>query len=1009
MSVARERNKNVVRYECRQQDGTQWGCLRRIGPLVCGLFLTLSLSAGQTPYLGVNASIPGLVEAENYDQGGEGVAWHDSSAGNQLYAFRSDDVDVGQITGGGYHIGGVVLGEWVEYTVNVAATQQYTVSVRVASDYGGPNTFHLELDGANVSGTQSVASTGGWNAYVIKTFPVSLTAGSGRILKISFDAGAFNIDSLQFTVNATQAPYAGVPSSIPGLLQAENFDTGGDNVAWHDTTAGNAFGVYRFDDPDVGTITTGGYHIGGVAAGEWTEYTVNVAASQQYTVSVRVASDYAGPNTFHLELDGTNVSGMQSVPPTGGWNAYGTKTFPVVLTAGPARILRISFDAGAFNLDSLQFTVTATQGPYSGTAAAIPGVIQAENYDVGGEGLAWHDTTAGNAFGVYRPDDMDVGQISGGGYHIGGVVAGEWAEYTVDVATTRQYTATVRVASDYAGPNTFHLELNGVDVSGVQAVAPTGGWSSYITKTFSVSMTAGTRKTLRVAFDGGAFNLDSIQFAVPTCAAPTIAVLPNVKPIPYATVTWEPAFTGAPSPTVKWFKNNVYLPRADETSSKLQLLRVEQAKDGGEYYATATNSCGSVTTNKVVLRVGCNEGPDEMLENVSRALQGGGDVCEWTTDIITGFPNSFGGGKSYNKPVITAATAYIREPVRPGVTGWNMNDWWRKYLQNELGDNGTVWYYGGEELASGDYQKYNMAAMLALRYQANKVGDVELCDLAGRWLRATIALQAIAAVPHLPDAMYANGQVKKTANRYDGPYTLLAGERSPWGMWVETDRNALMGWALDWPNNAYHERSAQAGVRSFVQSRWTGFRAPKQCPTGTSPYSFCDENAYGLNVMQAAALRNAVTSHVLPANFVSAYLGAGLRSLARYHIVAWPGVRATLMEENRNNQTAPTYGAVYFTAPHFGDGEEAHFLYPWPGLWDDDSRMHRDTCTGTATLDLGGHLMHGEHPDCYTGPPGPDHQPTLRQPARQEFIFGLPAGPPNYHVVLSPDRPPSTQ
>ena len=33
--------------------------------------------------------------------------------------------------------------------------------------------------------------------------------------------------------------------------------------------------------------------------------------------------------------------------------------------------------------------------PFSGTPIALPGTIEAENYDKGGEGVAYHDTTAG--------------------------------------------------------------------------------------------------------------------------------------------------------------------------------------------------------------------------------------------------------------------------------------------------------------------------------------------------------------------------------------------------------------------------------------------------------------------------------------------------------------------------------------------------------------------------------------------------------------------------------------
>ncbi len=43
-----------------------------------------------------------------------------------------------------------------------------------------------------------------------------------------------------------------------------------------------------------------------------------------------------------------------------------------------------------------------------GQVHAIPGIIQAEDYKPGGEGIGYHDTTPGNTFGKYRNDDVDI-------------------------------------------------------------------------------------------------------------------------------------------------------------------------------------------------------------------------------------------------------------------------------------------------------------------------------------------------------------------------------------------------------------------------------------------------------------------------------------------------------------------------------------------------------------------------------------------------------------------------
>ena len=84
--------------------------------------------------------------------------------------------------------------------------------------------------------------------------------------------------------------------------------------------------------------------------------------------------------------------------------------------------------------------VVATASPnYGGTAWLVPGSIQAEDFDIGGEGVAYHDTDAVNSGGVYRSTGVDVQATgdSGGGYNVGWVKAGEWLTYTVNVASDR--------------------------------------------------------------------------------------------------------------------------------------------------------------------------------------------------------------------------------------------------------------------------------------------------------------------------------------------------------------------------------------------------------------------------------------------------------------------------------------------------------------------------------------------------------------------------------------------
>ena len=86
----------------------------------------------QAPYKTFTA--PCRVEAEDYDTGGETVAYHDTTAENQGLDYRlSEGVDVD--AGGVRHIGYIQTGEWVEYTVNVPAAATYQTAFSVGSWY----------------------------------------------------------------------------------------------------------------------------------------------------------------------------------------------------------------------------------------------------------------------------------------------------------------------------------------------------------------------------------------------------------------------------------------------------------------------------------------------------------------------------------------------------------------------------------------------------------------------------------------------------------------------------------------------------------------------------------------------------------------------------------------------------------------------------------------------------------------------------------------------------------
>ncbi|HXK17010.1 MAG TPA: carbohydrate-binding protein, partial [Polyangiaceae bacterium] len=127
---------------------------------------------------------------------------------------------------------------------------------------------------------------------------------------------------------------------------------------------------------------------------------------------------------------------------------------------------------------------TSAEGPYGngGNPWAVPGTIEAENYDVGGDGVAYHDTEATNQGGQYRTSDgVDVEACGEGGYDVGWTNGGEYMKYTVNVASTGTYKFAFRVANGGTGTGTFAVNVDGNALTGNLNVAPTGGWQTWTT------------------------------------------------------------------------------------------------------------------------------------------------------------------------------------------------------------------------------------------------------------------------------------------------------------------------------------------------------------------------------------------------------------------------------------------------------------------------------------------------------------------------------------------------
>ena len=158
------------------------------------------------------------------------------------------------------------------------------------------------------------------------------------------------------------------------------------------------------------------------------------------------------------------------------------------------------------------------RSPYQNTAATLPGTIQAENFDNGDEGQAFHDSDTSNSGTSYRTGTGGVDYVTGGsGYVIGYTNVGEWMEYTVDIKEGGVYAYEAYVSSGTTG-SAFSIGL--VENDEVKKLcdvsAPQTGnnvWDTYtwVKGRLILPLEAG-RHVLRITITGASVNIDKIVF-----------------------------------------------------------------------------------------------------------------------------------------------------------------------------------------------------------------------------------------------------------------------------------------------------------------------------------------------------------------------------------------------------------------------------------------------------------------------------------------------------------------
>ena len=142
-------------------------------------------------------TVPGTIEAEDFDIGCPGDSYYDREPENSGRQYRPNEgVDIEECSAGGYNIGWTYAGEWMAYTVTVKKSANYQASFYIASNFDNAK-MHLECDGENITGSISIPNTSGFQSWEVVKKTVKLDAGQ-HVLKLVVDGDFLNLDKMVF-------------------------------------------------------------------------------------------------------------------------------------------------------------------------------------------------------------------------------------------------------------------------------------------------------------------------------------------------------------------------------------------------------------------------------------------------------------------------------------------------------------------------------------------------------------------------------------------------------------------------------------------------------------------------------------------------------------------------------------------------------------------------------------------------------------------------------------------
>lgn len=275
------------------------------------------------PYMGMAAEIPGVVQFEHWDIGGQGAAYNDNDAAAPRLEVHDTYTNVAYVS----------AGEWLTYTVDVKADAEYQVRAIVASRTDQGN-LTLYIDDDSVA-TFTAINTGGWQTYAINIADTTAITAGEHVIKWEISGSSVQINLEYFE-----------------LIDMASFDSLEVNkVRMVPTVEGDASTTFQFISHSTGSKTpisiTSETLIESTKNGAYAEYQIKSPTGGDFNAVMRIGTQKDGSKV----VVGVNKIGEPwsangdtvDIVNDGNWNSENLYNFPITLEADVYYTLRISF------------------------------------------------------------------------------------------------------------------------------------------------------------------------------------------------------------------------------------------------------------------------------------------------------------------------------------------------------------------------------------------------------------------------------------------------------------------------------------------------------------------------------------------------------------------------------------------------------------------------------------------------------------------------------------------